>query len=429
MFDKIYSYLRPYFRQVKKIVALALNNFIENDCYSKSAALTFFTVQSIVPSIAFLLGIAKGFGFDAYFETLLLNTFSEQKEIAAYSISIAKSALVHAQEGVVIGAGVLLLIWAIINLLGYIEIALNQIWKIKIPRNFFRKITDYLAIIIICPLIFIVSSSFTVYLKTHIANLQGNLALISPYLLALFKMLPLVLSWCLFFLLYYLMPNAKLRIWPLAIAAVIAGTVFQIWQAFYINFQIQAFNYNVIYGTFAVLPLLLIWLQISWLIALGGAELASSMENLLYYVPKKSEQLNETINKKQLGLLILFNCLKSFYSGTPPLTEDQLARTLEIPLSTIRKMLHSLLEGNILAPTEMKSGLMGYRPFCDPGLMTIKKVCDAIDRSDDFEIAVEPSDLLNQVRDLLKKMEEDEKNSAGNITLNGAFLKPPYAND
>src|ERR1700722_3943462 len=232
MLTKIHSYLRSCYEQWKKIAIASFHSFLEDDCYTKASTLTFYTVQSIVPFIAFLLGIAKGFGFDEYFENLLTNAFEEQKEVTTYSLSIANSMLKHIKEGVVIGVGVLLLLWAMINLLSYIEIVLNQIWKIKEQRSFFRKVNDYVAIVIICPLILIVSSSFTLFLKTSIANLHGNpfLEKISVYLLLGFNIAPWILSWLLFFLLYFLIPNAKLRVWPRIIAALLAGTAFQLWQ-------------------------------------------------------------------------------------------------------------------------------------------------------------------------------------------------------
>lgn len=412
--------LARIFRRGKRIVATAAQGFFEDDSYTKSSTLTFYTVQSIIPFFAFLLGIAKGFGFDAYVENLIEDAFVEQREVATYFIEIAKSMLKHIQEGVAIGIGVLLLIWAMINLLGYIEVVLNQIWKIKEQRSALRKINDYVAFIIVCPLILIASSSFTVFLKTRLAHLQGPhfIEVVSVYLLLVFKIAPWVLSWLLFFSLYFFLPNAKLRIWPLLIAAVIAGTVFQIWQFILINFQIQIFNYNVIYGTFAVIPLLLIWLQVSWLIALAGAELAASIDNVVFYDTDHQGKLQEPISRKQLGLLVLLQCLKPFYSGQTAATDVQISKTLKIPLNFTRTILDILTKGEILSAVQLKEGSMGYQPFCDPEQMTVKKVCDMIEKSNDFEIALPATEDLQKILALLEKLDDSEKRSESNLSLN-----------
>lgn len=420
MLAKMWGSLKVSYRKCKHILVDAMDGFWEDDCYTKSSTLTFYTLQSIVPFLAFILGIAKGFGFEQYLENLISKAFQEQQDVTNYAIQIAYNTLQHIREGVVVGVGILFLIWAIINLLSYIEIVLNQIWKIKVQRSFLRKVNDYVATVIICPLIFIVSSSLTIYLKTRIASLQGTplLDTISAYLLLSFKIVPLILSWLLFFLLYFLMPNTKLRVWPRIIAAILAGSVFQLWQIFYINFQVQIFNYNTVYGTFAVLPLFLIWLQFSWLIALAGAEIASSIENVIFYDKSSNQTI---IQRKQLGLLILNLCLETFYTRETPLTEMQIAKKIKIPLQEVRKMLAILTDGKIVVPVEKRDGTIGYNPFCDPGCLTIKQVCDVIDLSSDFEISVNSSEPLEKINDFLSKLDASTQSSDANIKLNELF--------
>lgn len=419
MLDKMFEYLKTVYGKGKNIAVATAYSFFEDDCYTKSSTLTFYTVQSIVPFLAFLLGIAKGFGFDAYLVHLIENSFEEQKEVAAYSISIANSMLKHIKEGVVIGAGILFLVWAMINLLSYIEIVLNHIWKIKEQRPLLRQINDYLAIVILCPLILIASSSFTVFLKARIANLHGTpyLEEVGTYLLLIFNIAPWILSWVLFFLLYFLLPNGKLRLWPIIIAAILAGSFFQLWQLVLIYFQFQIFNYNIVYGAFAVLPLLLIWIQVSWLIGLAGAELAANIENVIFYEAEHKIGYQETISKKQLGLMIMLYCLQPFYTGKTPLTDIQISKAMKIPLNFTKTMLDILVKGKVLVAIELNDGLIGYHPYCDPGGLTIKDVCDIIEKSDDVKISVVISEPLKNISVLLKKMNEAEIHSEANIKL------------
>ncbi len=424
-FKRMMTDLKLFYRKVKKILLASMWGFFSDDCYTKSSTLTFYTTQAIVPFLAFLLGMAKGFGYDQYLQNLILNSFEEQKEVVTYSISIAQSMLKYIKESVVIGFGVLLLLWAMINLLGYIELVLNQIWKIKEQRSLFRKLSDYVAIVIICPLILIVSGSFTVYLKAVIAHLHGSLLIetIGIYLLLFLNFAPWILSWLLFFLLYSLMPNAKLGIWPLAVSSLFAGIFFQMWQLLYITLQIKIFNYNVVYGSFSVLPLLLIWLQVSWMIALAGAELAAHIENVTFDEEESEAGIRVTIGRKQLGLMILLLCLESFYSGQKPLTEVQITKALKIPLNITKHLLDILIKGEILTMVQLKNGSLGYPPFCDPGLLSIKQVCDIIDKSNDIEISIVITDDLKLLLDLLKQIDNAEMHSEANLRLSDLYFK------
>jgi membrane protein len=422
MLQKIFTSLSDHFRRGMRILTASANSFVEDDCYTKASVLTFYTLQFIVPFLALVLGIAKGFGFDLYLENLITTTFNEPKEVTNNLIQVALSMLQHSSEEVIVGIGVVFLIYANINLFSYIESTLNYIWKIKIQRSFFRKFNDYLAIVIMCPLIFIASSSLTVYLKTQIAYLPWYPLYETLNFLfeVLFRIVPLVLSWLLFFLIYFLLPNAKFRVWPRIVAAILAGSVFQLWQVIFINFQIQLFNYSVVYGSFAIFPLLLIWLQFSWLIALGGAEIAAAIENVVFYRTDEAKGNIKKINFVQVGFLILYHCLQAFYSTQSPLSDVQIALKLNIPLDLTRKILEILVKGNVLATVEIKSGVVGYLPLTDPQRFTIKTIKDILT---DFhvEIAVEDSEPLRQISDILNNLDHVVENSEANMKLTALF--------
>jgi len=417
-----------YLRKAQRIVTAAAYDFWGDDCYSKSSILTLYTLQSLVPFFAFLIGIAKGFGFDTYLTEFLTEAFEKQKEVMNYAIGISYSVLSHLKGGVIAGIGVLFLLWTVLNLLSYIETILNQIWKINIPRPVWRKISNYIAILLICPIIIVISSSLTVYIKTQIAQLYAYplLETVSIYLLWMFKIFPFLLSWLLFFLLYILMPHTRVVIFPRFLAAIFAGSAFQLWQLIYINAQIYIFSYNVVYGTVAILPLFLIWLQVSWMIALAGAELAAHIENDYHYDKGSlKDGTVEKINRDQLALLILHYCLNTFYSCTTPLTDVDLSKKLRIPLNLTQNMLHILSEGGILAAFSMKNGITGYHPLCNPNFFTIKKVCDIIDKASDIEVLTESTEALRIINRLLEKIHHDAESSKANIKLRDLFPENP----
>lgn len=410
---------RKFFKNLYKIFSETAYNFWEDDCYTKSAALTFYTLQSAVPFLAILLAVAKSVGFQNYLEHILATTFTGPQEAVGYALHIANIMLQETRGGVIAGAGLILLLYTNITLLGYIELALNKIWKIKRSRTFSRKISDYVATVVICPLILIASSSLTFYIKTELQSLgeAGYLQTLSELLLWSFKLLPLILSWILFFLLYFLMPNEKLKIWPRVIAGIFAGTVFQLWQIVYFNLQIQIFTYSVTYGALAVLPLLLIWLQISWVIALFGAELAANLEADHLVDIETSEGHLEKVSRLEVGLLIVYECLKAFSSGQAPPSNLKLAQTLKIPLDTVQKVLDTLVQGEILTKVQLKKEPEGYHPLFNPGRMTIKDIIEALIKDQEEEIYALATPEKKKLSLILNQLDQAITASPCNLSL------------
>jgi membrane protein len=250
--------------------------FIDDRCSEKASALSFYSLLSIVPFLAILFGIGQAMGIGSALETSISARFSQQPEVGQKLIEFAHSSLANVEGGLIAGVGVIALLWSAFSLLNGAEIALNEIWKTTKERSYFRKTRDYLVVLLIAPLFLVGASSINVYLGTEFKELaEGNAfaGAASSFLLALLELFPYVLMWFLFLFIYLFLPNVRVRVRDAVVAAMIAGTAFQFWQWVYIQFQMSVSSYGAIYGSFAALPLFLIWLQVSWLIVLAGAEL------------------------------------------------------------------------------------------------------------------------------------------------------------
>jgi len=266
-----------------RILFLTLHGFSYDKCPLRASALTFYSLLSIVPVAALAFGIAKGFGFAKRLETLLYEKLPGQEDVLTQVIAFANSLLENTKGGVIAGIGIAVLFWSLIKVLSHIESSFNAIWEIKKHRSIGRKISDYLSIALICPILVIMSSSVTVFITTQIKHITEKVALLgmfSPIIFFFLKLLPYGLIWILFTTIYIFMPNTRVNFSSGIIAGVFAGTLYQIVQWAYINFQVLVAKYNAIYGSFAALPLFLIWLQISWLIVLFGAEISFSYQNV-----------------------------------------------------------------------------------------------------------------------------------------------------
>lgn len=413
--------VRAFFIKTYRIVWNAVCAFIHNEDSLKASALTFYTLTSIVPFLAVALGIATGFGFEKFFEEELVQVFDEQREAIEYAIKFARSTLQNVKGSIIAGVGLFALLWTNISMLSSIESALNQIWRVRQPRSWAKKLTDYLAVMIICPIFFVVSSSLTVYLYTRLAESAREyqfVELVTPYLFSLFKVVPFLLSALLFVVIYLFIPNTNVQVRPRVIAGVIAGIAFQLWQWVYIKFQVEIASYGAIYGTLAALPLFLIWLQVSWLIVLGGAELAAQIENEMSYLARDPSHRLLKVSQGQFGLLILYHCIHAFSHGNPPPTSLKIAQDLGVPLMTAQQMIDILEDAEILVEVGTRGdSTIGYQPSRDARLFTIKGVCDAIEEQIGWTVAVEDSPILKQISECLKEIEYQVHASPANCNL------------
>lgn len=405
-----------FLKRCYRVIRDTAFGFIEDDCYSKASALTYFSLLSIVPVLAVLFGIAKGFGFEAALATEINERFSEQKEVVDKLIQFAYSWLQSAQGGIIAGIGTITLLWSVYGLLSNIENALNGIWKTRMGRPVGRKISDYLATMVICPIILVALSGINVYLNTQFNEVAKNYSILeaaTPILHFFLKFFPFFLSWGLFTFIYMFMPNTKVYARSALIAGMIAGTAFQAWQWLYIKFQIGVSSYGAVYGSFAALPLFLIWLQISWIILLAGAELAFETENDLYAPVGKMEPLSS----KAAALLITYRCIEAFTNGASPLTDRELGHELGMSLNHIHSILEVLQTDRILSAASYEGKTTGYQPGRAISTITMQLVCDAVDKGHDMMAAVRDSAEMDKINEYLSKTDQLLQQPSNNPVL------------
>ncbi|MDP1881052.1 MAG: YhjD/YihY/BrkB family envelope integrity protein [Parachlamydiaceae bacterium] len=402
-----------FWKRVWRVLKDSARGFIEDDCYAKASALTFYTLLSIVPVLAVLFGIAKGFGFEGALEKEINETFYEQKELVAKLIQFAYSWLQSVKGGVIAGVGSIALLWSVFGLLNNIETALNSIWKTRFSRPYTRKISDYLATMIICPIFLVTVSSINVYLNTQIVDTAQNYMIVqavSPFLLSILKLFPYFLSIILFSFVYLFMPNTQVYIRSALIAGIIGGSAFQLWQWIYIRFQIGVSSYGAIYGSFAALPLFLIWLQISWLILLAGAEIAFEIENDLFVPYRRLVP----ISSKAAILLIAFRCIESFAKGEKPQTERDLSHELGISLYHLQTLLSILQKEGILSAITYQDSVSGYQPARAIDSITYVDVLNALDKSDELLASIKDSQPFKKINQFLNEFDDAVKKTEGN---------------
>ena len=184
-----------------KLLILAGRGFVKDNCSLRASALTLYSLLSIVPVIAMLFGVAKGFGFEQKLKAQLLEEGSDQDEMMLQLIDFAENMLANTQGGLVAGIGLIVLFWTIIKVIGTIEASFNYIWGVAKDRAIGRKLSDYLSLMLLAPVLLIAASSITVFVKTQITGLAESMALPeagSSLVVTGLSYLPMLIIWFLF---------------------------------------------------------------------------------------------------------------------------------------------------------------------------------------------------------------------------------------
>jgi membrane protein len=367
------------------------------------------------------LGIAKGFGFERYLETLLAEKLQGQEEVVQWIIQFADALLENTKGGLIAGVGILILFWAVIKLLENTEKAFNAIWYVKKGRSFVRKLSDYLSIVLIGLILLIVASSLNVFITTQMTLITERIALlgkISPLIFFFLNLSPYFVLWVLFTLIYIVMPNIGVSIRGGLLAGIITGTAFHLVQKLYIYSQIGVAKYNAIYGSFAALPLFLIWLQFSWLVVLFGAEISFAADNEENYEFESDCSEVSLRFKRVLALRITALCVKNFCKGEKPLDTLSIAHELEAPIRLIREILFDLVEANVLSEVKQNdTGKACFQPAQDVEKLTIKWVVDSLDKHGKETLPTVSDNEFEKLSDTLASMDRLIDSAPENMPL------------
>jgi len=413
---KKYMLIKPL-----QIILLAFRGFDEDKCQLRASALTYYSLLSIVPVFAMAFGIAKGFGFEKLLQVQVLDKLPGQEEVLKQVIDFAYTLLENTKGGVIAGIGIAILFWTVVKVLGNIEKSFNDIWGIKESRPIGRKLTDYLSVLLICPVLMIVASGVTVFISTQVTFIMEKISLlgkISPLIFFLLSFLPYTIIWVLFSFIYIFMPNTKVKLKSGILAGIIAGSLYQIVQWVYITFQVGAAKYNAIYGSFAAFPLFLVWMQISWLILLFGSEIAFAHQNVELYEFEQDCLGTSYSFRKLLSLRIANLIIKNFAKGEKPLTADAISHELEVPVRLLRDIVYDLEQSGIVSEVKLSSGNeSAFQPARDPHDLTIKNVIDSLENKGVDNLPIVQSPELKNLSESLEKFNEACQKSQANKLL------------
>ncbi|MFA5462587.1 MAG: YihY/virulence factor BrkB family protein [Dysgonamonadaceae bacterium] len=384
---------RNIFYNGLKALIMTIRGSMELQLNVRAASLTYRTLLSIVPALAVLFAVSRGFGLQNIIQSQLFTYFPGQRDMLARAIDFIDNSLQHAKGGVFAGIGVIILFYTIFILFSEIENSFNKIWQLSKDRTIQRKIFDYFALIIIMPIFLILNSGLSFMISSSTVYFDAFSYILNPLVTQVLNILPFLITILVLTLLYKFMPNTKVKFMSALIAGIVAGTAYQLFQIVYISGQLWITKYNAIYGSFAALPLLLLWLQLSWNIILMGVQLSFSLQNVRkFYFEKETRNISRRY-KDFFTILITSLIAKRFASEELPLTADEISERHSIPIRLTNQILDLLQDLHIITPTPWAEDedIMAYQPAFDINLMSVKVLMDKIDTygSEDFMIDVD----------------------------------------
>lgn len=360
-----------------RVILYTLQGIGQHGIIVRSAALTYYTLMSVVPMAALVFGIVKGFGLETRLIEYLHTRLPEYSQAIDLVSGFANNLLARTKGGIVAASGFLLLIWVLFRMFGNIEEAFNNIWEVHKSRAIARKVSDYITVIFLAPILWVSAIGAAQQVKNRIEQIH------SVPLEILYWLGSLVVIWLLFTLLYFLVPNTKVKFRNAALAGVIAGTAFQIFQVAYIIIQRGVTSYNAIYGSFAALPLFLIWVQTSWQIVLLGGELSFSYQNIERYQHEKDSLLISKDNRRKVTLAVMLLIIKHFIENLGPLSAERAAEELRLPIRIVREVLFDLENAGLVLPvrSEDNDKVSLYVPSKDVNRITVYDVISGVENS------------------------------------------------
>jgi membrane protein len=407
-----------------RIILLASRRFVTDHCQKTASVLTYYSLLNIVPVVAVAFAVAKGFGLEKLIEKQIMQMAEKanwQSDVTNQILTFSHNILDQAKGGLIAGVGIILLLWTVISILGKIEESLNAVWEIRQSRTLIRKFSDYMAMLVVGPVLLVISGSATVLVTSQVTVILTRISFLGAFsnvILFLLNLLPYVSIWVLLTTLYLIMPNSRIPPRSAILGGITAGTITQIVQWAYIKFQIGVTSYGTIYGSFAALPLFLAWVQISWMIVLFGAEIAHASEHYETY-GFHPDYFRISVSSKKLLVLRIFHLLiKRFSLGERPLSARQIAHALEIPVRLAQSLLQELSEVGLVVETA--KGIKGEVAF-QPGRtiedITLKFALDEYEKYGVTKIPEYRSDDAEKISRCLKDISETIEKSPGNVRL------------
>ena len=398
-----------------KVVNLSVRSFMDRDLQMRAGSLTYNTVLALVPALAMIFAIARGFGFQNLLQGQLMNYFPAQRQALSQALSYVENYLSQTSQGAFIGIGLVVLLWTLLSLMNNVEDAFNGVWGITRGRSMVRKFTDYTALMLLLPVLMVCTTGIEVLMSDTVQQVLAD-DFLSPVARMVLRFVPWLITWLVFTAAFAIIPNTRVSLSSALWSGLMCSVAFHLLQWLFVTGQVYVSKYNAIYGSFAFLPLLLVWLQLTWLITLSGVALTYAGQN--YYNFAHSEQAAgiSTRYADELALGILAMAAQRFCERKPPLTSNELMADIDLPSVLADKLLDRLIRAGLLTPAG-DSDTRAFVPAYDVAQLTVSDALDALSQLGNSDFISAADTRFAKLRKHLRQMRVAQLQQGGDMLV------------
>ncbi len=327
---------------------LAARIFYVKDMWTRDvAALTFASFMALIPFMAMLFVIARGFGYTSLLESWISTTFESQPVVAQTIVNFVHNYIENTEGDYILGTGIVMFLYTIISLMQKIELTFDEVWHAE-QRSWRKVLSEYPTIFLGLGLLILFASSINIWTVNAVNRVDGYVDMgdaIPSFLLHLAAFVPMFLFFVYF---YWVLPNTYVRLKCTLVPACLAGVSMTVLQYGYIYLQMYLSSYNVIYGSLAALPLFLLWLQISWAITVLGAILSYINQNLHHYDGDIQYDQLRVVARLKVCALVMHHVCKRFADGEKAYTPREIHEVTKVPQQVVNGAVEELLKARLL---------------------------------------------------------------------------------
>lgn len=368
---------RLWYRILQTIILVA-RGFKDQVLVVRANSLSFALLFAFIPMMALIYAIARGFGFEEVLQETLSGSFLAEANIAPVLIEWIERYLETARGGFFLGMGLIVLVWAVYAFFNMLENSFNSIWNVKQSRSLGRRLTNYIMTLLLVPILVVVTSGISIFLNSA-EVLSSVLEAIEPIRKFMLRFIPFVATTAVFTWIFTAIPNTKVKFTSAFIPGIIMGLLYQVVQSLSMYLVVLFTRMSIVYGAFSIIPLVLIWLNITCWLLLIGAELAFAIQNNDLFAYENDLKKMSRRYKDYVMLYILAMIIRRFEAGEAPQTAQEMATVNQLPIRLVQQLLSRMEETNIIRRVYIEQEEdQAFVPALDTKTITVEMVIGRI---------------------------------------------------
>jgi membrane protein len=344
----------------------------------RANSLSFALLFAFIPMMALIYAIARGFGFEEVVKNTISTSFLAEANLSHVLFEWIERYLETARDGFFLGVGLVVLIWAVYAFFNMLENSFNSIWNVKQSRSFGRRMTNYVMTLLLVPILVVMTSGISIFLNST-EVLSPVLEAIEPIRKFMLRFIPFVAATGVFTWIFIAIPNTKVKFTSAIIPGIVMGLLYQVVQALSMYLVVLFTRMSIVYGAFSIIPLVLIWLNITCWLLLIGAELAFAIQNNDLFAYEKDLEKMSRRYKDYVMLYLLSVIIRRFEAGEAPQTAQDMATINQLPIRLVQQLLSRMEETNIVRRVYIENEEdHAFVPALDTKTITVEMVIGRI---------------------------------------------------